>query len=325
MTLRVIDQATVRRLLTYEACIPLMREAMTALSAGHTKQTLRQIIDLGGGRAFGVMPGAGGDTFGAKLISVFHENFAKGIQSHQGAVLLFDPDDGALAAVIHAGEITAIRTAAATAAASDVLARPDATCLAILGYGEQGAGARPRDGSGAPGERDPAVGPIGRACGRAGQAAGERTATARARLRRRARGGGGRRPDLHGHPPPTIRCWKAPGWRTARMSTWWAPAATARARSTTPLVARGRLFADHREGVLRQGAEVRHAIAAGLIGEAHVLGEIGEVMSGAKAGRQAPGDVTIYKSLGAIVQDLYAGWFVLGRAAEMGLGAEASF
>src|ERR1700744_1882975 len=134
MAVRVIDQESVRRLLTYEVCIPLMREAMTALSTGRTRQTLRQIIDLGEGRAFGVMPGAAPDTFGAKLISVFPENFAKGIQSHQGAVLLFDPDTGALAAVIHAGEITAIRTAAATAAASDVLARPDASRLAILGY-----------------------------------------------------------------------------------------------------------------------------------------------------------------------------------------------
>jgi len=77
--------------------------------------------------------------------------------------------------------------------------------------------------------------------------------------------------------------------------------------------------------VLRQGAEIRHAIAAGLIGEDHVLGEIGEVMAGSLAGRLGETDVTIYKSLGAIVQDLAAGWFVYRRAVETGLGTEASF
>ena len=87
---------TVRRLLTYEACIPLMREAMTALSAGRTTQVLRQILPVGDGAAFGVMPGVSEATFGAKLISVFPGNFAKGLQSHQGGVLLFEPESGAL-------------------------------------------------------------------------------------------------------------------------------------------------------------------------------------------------------------------------------------
>ncbi len=85
------------------------------------------------------MPGAMGANavFGAKLISVFQDNFAKGIQSHQGLVILFDPETGAPVCVVHAGEITAIRTAAASAVATDALARKDARRLAILGYGEQ--------------------------------------------------------------------------------------------------------------------------------------------------------------------------------------------
>ncbi|MDQ2859510.1 MAG: ornithine cyclodeaminase family protein, partial [Pseudomonadota bacterium] len=91
------------------------------------------------------------------------------------------------------------------------------------------------------------------------------------------------------------------------------------------LVARARLFADHREGVLAQGGEVLHAIAAGAIGAEHVLGEIGEVMAGTLPGRVSEADVTIYKSLGAIVQDLAAGWFVYRRAVETGLGTEAAF
>jgi ornithine cyclodeaminase/alanine dehydrogenase-like protein (mu-crystallin family) len=152
LSLLVIDRETVRRLLTYAACIPLMREAMIALSTGRTQQLLRQIIDLGDGRAFGVMPGAMQDVIGAKLITVFPQNAAKGVQSHQGLLTLFDPETGAPVAVIHAGEVTAIRTAAASAAATLALARPDARRLAILGTGEQAhahalaiAAARPLD------------------------------------------------------------------------------------------------------------------------------------------------------------------------------------
>ena len=70
---------------------------------------------------------------------------------------------------------------------------------------------------------------------------------------------------------------------------------------------------------------VLHAMAAGLIGEDHVLGEIGEVMAGTKSGRLSGADVTIYKSLGAIVQDLASGWFIYRRAVEMGLGVDAAF
>ena len=133
MPLKIIDHETVERLLTYDAAIPLMREAMIALSTGRTQQTLRQIIHMGGGRMFGVMPGATESTVGAKLISVFPDNFASGLSSHQGGVLLFDPATGAPVALLQAGAVTAIRTAAASAAATDVLAREDASVLALLG------------------------------------------------------------------------------------------------------------------------------------------------------------------------------------------------
>src|SRR3954470_16932327 len=95
--MRMIDREEVRERLTYELCIPLVREAMIAFSRGETRQLLRQIIPLADGRLFGTMPGALGERgmFGAKLISVFPENVAKGGQSHQGVVVLFDADTGA--------------------------------------------------------------------------------------------------------------------------------------------------------------------------------------------------------------------------------------
>ena len=95
-------------------------QAMRALSRGETKQVLRSIVPLSEGRAFGVMPGALGAhlAFGAKVVSVFQENFARGKQSHQGLLLLFDPESGAPICAVHAGELTAIRTAAASAVAT---------------------------------------------------------------------------------------------------------------------------------------------------------------------------------------------------------------
>jgi ornithine cyclodeaminase len=324
MGLRVIDQETVRRLLTYEACIPLMREAMIALSAGQTRQTLRQIIDLDNGRMFGIMPGGGPRNFGAKLISVFPENFAKGVQSHQGAVLLFDPETGAPTALIHAGELTAIRTAAATAAATDSLARPDASRLTILGYGEQA-----REHAHALAK----VRPLSeiRLWGRSAERA--------AGLARRLEAELGREVTVAATAREAVRdadliCAVTAASEPILEGAWVADGAHVNLVGSSrdgpreaddDLVARARVFADHREGVLRQGAEVRHAIAAGLIGEDHVLGEIGEVMAGERPGRTGPSDVTLYKSLGAIVQDLFAGEFVHRRAMAENAGTHAVF
>jgi ornithine cyclodeaminase len=321
---KIIDRETVARLLTYDAAVPLMREAMIALSAGRTRQTLRQVISLDAGALFGVMPGSNEATFGAKLISVFPANFARGLQSHQGGVMLFDPAGGAPAALIHAGEITAIRTAAASAAATDVLARPDAIVLALLGYGEQ-ALTHARALMAVRSIRQIRV--WGRDVGRA-RAMAERLT---AELGRQASAAPTVREAVDG---ADIVCTLTPAKDPilagadvdAGTHVNLVGAGTAAQREADDdLVVRGRLFADHREGVVRQGGEVLHAIAAGRIDEAHVLGEIGEVMAGHKRGRISRSDVTVYKSLGAITQDLAAGWFVYQRALELGLGADVAF
>ncbi len=317
----IIDRDTVRRLLTYEACTPLMREAMTALSAGRTQQLLRQIIDLGHGRAFGVMPGAMDDVFGAKLISVYPHNAAKGVQSHQGFLTLFEPDSGAPVAVIHAGEVTAIRTACASAAATQTLARPGAGRLAILGAGEQAL---------AHAEAISRARPLTQVRLWARSEAKARTLAA----------------QLVGLPVQVfatvqeavaeadIVCAVTAAQEPILKGEWIADGThvnlvgSSRAgprEADDALVVRARVFADHREGVLRQGAEYLHAKAAGLVGDGQVLGEIGQVMAGTLAGRVSPGDVTIYKSLGSIVQDLASGWFLYRRALAEGAGVQVSF
>src|SRR5215469_16887779 len=139
MPIRFIDREEVARRLTYERCIPIVSKAMIAFSGGETKQFLRSILPLSEGRLFGIMPGALGAhaPFGAKLISAFDHHVVPGTPSHQGVVVLFDPQSGAPVCIVHAGEITSIRTAAASAVATDALARPDGHRLAIIGCGEQ--------------------------------------------------------------------------------------------------------------------------------------------------------------------------------------------
>jgi ornithine cyclodeaminase/alanine dehydrogenase-like protein (mu-crystallin family) len=80
------------------------------------------------------------------------------------------------------------------------------------------------------------------------------------------------------------------------------------------LVARSRFFADSREGVLEQGAEFLHAKQAGLIDDSHILAEIGQVLAGTAEGRRSPDEITIYKSLGHIVQDLASAWWLYSQS-----------
>jgi ornithine cyclodeaminase/alanine dehydrogenase-like protein (mu-crystallin family) len=303
--MRIIDQAEVRERLTYDLAIRVVREAMIALSSGETRQLLRSIIPLADGRLFGIMPGALGEraVFGAKLISVFPENFSKGVQSHQGVVVIFEPESGAPTCVAHAGEVTAIRTAAASAVATDVLARPDAGRLAILGYGEQAAthiraiGRVRRLGSvtvwGRSPERAEAF-----AAAMAAETGLSVTATATARDAVSTADiictvTGAREPILEG-------AWVQPGCHVNLVGSGFAGPVEV----DNALVARARFVADSREGVLAQGAEFLKAKAAGLIVDDHIVGEIGEVLAGTVPGRQSAEQVTAYKSLGHVVQDL---------------------
>jgi len=303
--MRVIGQDEVRARLTFEVCIPIMRQAMIAFSRGETRQLLRSIIPLDQGRMFGVMPGALGERacFGAKLVSVFPENFALGRQSHQGVVVLFDGESGVPICVAHAGEITAIRTAAASAAATDALARPEAHRLALLGYGEQ-ARTHLRAISRVRALSDVRV--WGRDFGRAQAFAAEMSVETGLRVRAVAGAQAAvEEADIictltSSKTPVLLGAWVAPGAHLNLVGSSYAGPVEV----DHDLVLRARLIADSREGVLAQGAEVLAAKAAGLIDDAHVVGEIGEVFDGRLAGRQSPDQITAYKSLGHIVQDL---------------------
>lgn len=322
MRLAVIGRETVRRHLTLARCIPVVRQAMIDLSLGRTRQTLRQIVPIDDCGQFGVMQGAlgAGAPFGAKILSVFPGNVELGGQSHQGLVILFDRATGAPTHLLHAGEITAIRTAAASAVATDALARPDARRLAVLGTGEQARshaaaicevrpieriavwGRSPEKARALASQLEASLARPVTVAATPAEAAAESdvicTTTAAAE------------PLLHGPDVPegahlNLVGSSHPGPREVDDA----------------LVARARFFADHRSSVLNQGAELRSAIQAGLVDEDHLLAEIGDVLSGVADGRTNAQEVTIYKSLGNIVQDLASAALVasLAEAPEINL------
>ncbi|MFZ3340459.1 MAG: ornithine cyclodeaminase family protein, partial [Terriglobales bacterium] len=268
--MRFIDREEVERRLTYEVCIPIVRQAMIALSTGETKQLLRSILPLSEGRLLGIMPGAMGAhaPFGAKLISVFHDNYARGMQSHQGLVVLFDPESGAPVCVVDAGAVTAIRTAAASAVATHVLARKEARRLTLLGYGEQ-AGTHAR-----------AIGKVRRlesivVWGRSRERAEAFAERIRAELAVPVIAAANVR---EGVAEADIICTVTPATEPILRGEWVRAGTHVNVVGSgyagpvevdNELVVRSRFIADSREGVLQQGAEFLRAKGEGLIGDDH--------------------------------------------------------
>lgn len=302
---RFIGASEVRARLNFPLCIRVVRDAMIALSRGETIQPLRSIVPLSDARLLGVMPGAmgGRGVFGAKLISVFFDNGARGLPSHQGVVVLFEPDSGAPVCIADAHAVTAIRTAAASAAATDALARGSASHLAILGTGEQ---AHTHVDAIAQVRRLSKVSIWGRSAAKA-----ESLAKALSQ-----------ETGLSVYAAPTVRdavaaadivCTLTSAAEPILHGTWLTAGAHVNVVGSGfagpsevdhDVVTRSRFFVDSRAGVLAQGAEFLRAKAAGLIGDDHILGEIGDVFDGRIVGRRSEADITVYKSLGHVVQDL---------------------
>jgi ornithine cyclodeaminase/alanine dehydrogenase-like protein (mu-crystallin family) len=302
--LAVFSAEDVRAALTYEAAIPVVRDAMVALSDGRVKQLLRSFIGVGEGRTFAIMPASLGEreAFGAKLVSVFTED---GKKAHEGVVVLFDGQAGRPVCIADAGEVTAIRTAAASAVATDALARADASSLAVCGTGRQAWGhvlaiAQVR--------RLKAVHVWGRDAGMSRDFA-ERVTSATGIA---AHGFGDAKSAVaeadivctvpSSADPILMGAWIAPGTHVNVVGS----SGPGQAEIDADLVANSRFIVDHREHVLVHGGEFLRAKAAGVVGDDCIVGEIGEVLSGRCPGRTSADEVTVYKSLGHAVQDLAA-------------------
>ncbi len=305
MTIAFFDASQVEELLDYPGCIDAVRRAMIALSTGEREQPLRQIWPVGKGGTWGIMPGelAALGAFGAKLVSVFADSERPGRTRHQGVVVAFDGETGAVTCIADAEPITRIRTGCATAVATDALARADAEVLAIFGTGVQAEahlralplvrsfreillwGQSPEKARALAEQMAGQLGlPIAPVAD--GREAAERadvicTVTS------------SREPVLLGD-------WVKPGTHVNLVgSSYLGPVEV-----DSALVARARYVADYRPGALVQGAELAAAREAGAIGDDYPVHEIGEVLAGRVPARESDSGITIYKSLGHVVQDL---------------------
>jgi ornithine cyclodeaminase len=297
----------VRARLDYEGCIAAVRTAMAEFSADGNPQPLRSIFEIAPARFFGLMPGAlaAPHGFGAKVLSVFGDPGQPGRSAHRGIVVLFDRESGRVACIADAGEVTEIRTAAASAVATDALARPDARVLAVFGCGAQAAshiralvrvrrlqeilvwGRSAARAAGFAEQMQREVGIPVRvvADGRDAASAAEIICTVT----------GSRTPVLLGE-------WVRPGTHVNAVGSSHAgPVEIDHA-----LVRASRYIVDSRRSALAAAAEFLLAKEAGLIDDSHIVAEIGEVLLGRIPGRRSPQEITVYKSLGHIVQDLAA-------------------
>jgi ornithine cyclodeaminase len=316
MTIAFYDAGEVEELLDYPGCIDAMRSAMIALSSGERPQPLRTIWPVGDGEMWGIMPGdlAALSAFGAKLVSVFRDPERPGCTRHQGVVVVFDGKTGAVSCIADAEPITKIRTACATAVATDALARKDAEVLAVFGSGVQ-AEAHLRA---LPLVRDfREILLWGRSAEKTRALAEEMSeAIGQAIVPLTDAEEVTRRADVictvtSSREPVILGDWVRPGMHLNLVgSSLLGPVEVDAA-----LVAKARYVADYRPGVIAQGAELAAARDAGLVDDSHVAAEIGEVLAGRIAGRQNDEQITIYKSLGHVAQDLAAADYLQRRAA----------
>jgi|SRR5579884_376561 len=133
-----LDEAAVRKALRWETLIPALEEALVDFSAGRVLQPVRMSMHIREHRAFfGLMPAVYRDVMGAKLVTVYPDNGARGLPTHLAVIQLFRADTGEPLAAMDGRLITEMRTAAVSAIATRLLARADARALAILGSGVQ--------------------------------------------------------------------------------------------------------------------------------------------------------------------------------------------
>jgi ornithine cyclodeaminase len=305
----------VLRLLDYEGCIAAVRAAMARFTAQGTAQPLRSIVEIAPGQLFGLMPGqlAAPEGFGAKLISVFADADQPGRTAHRGVVVLFARASGEVMCIADAGTVTQIRTAAASAAATDMLARPDASTLAIFGCGLQAeshvrALLRVR--------RLKQILVWGRSAQRARQFAERLEEEARVPVRaledaREAAASADIICTLTGSATPVLLGqWVRPGTHVNAVGSSHAGPV----EIDDALVVASRYIVDSRRSALAAAAEFLRAKEAGLIDDSHIVAEIGEVFLGRVPGRTADDEITVYKSLGHIAQDLAAVSYLHSRA-----------
>lgn len=318
----VLSAADIERALPMHECIDEMEKALTALSRGEVTMPLRSAYrpPEAQRRAMAWMPAyrAGeGSAFSAKLLCLVADNPARGLDAHQGIVALFDGETGEPRAILNASALTAIRTAAVSAAATRVLANPGPARLAIIGAGVQARAHL---------HALPLVREI------RSVAIASRTGTSAATLAQEVAAevhfpveaapsaeAAVRDADIvvtvtSATSPVIARSWLKPGAHINAVGM--------RHELDVETVAAARLFTDRRESIVAEAPEFQHAREGGVIGDEHVLAELGEIFSGEVGGRTSTAEITLFRSLGVAAEDLFAACHAVTRAREVGAGTD---
>lgn len=328
MKILVLSHAEVTAMLPMNECIPVMREALIALASGEVHLPLRSIIRPPEAKGLlGLMPSyASGEhaAYGLKAVCVFPGNPAIGKDAHQGAVLLFSAETGELLAMMNASAITAIRTAAATGVATELLAREDACDLAILGSGVQArthlvamAEVRPIKRCRVASRRIEHAQAFASEMKQAVSFPIEPVAT----VEEAVKGADLVVTTTNSAEPIIKRELISAG---AHLNLVGACFPTAREIDSDTMAAAS-LFVDRRESALNEAGDYLIPAREGVIGPEHIRAELGEVLIGEKAGRTSAEEITCFKSLGISVEDLFAAEYLYRQARERNGGSWLEF
>jgi ornithine cyclodeaminase len=309
--LLVLSASDVHAALSYADCASAMREALIALSTGRAQMPLRTVTRPAGAAGLvALMPSyLSGDpqaaTYGLKEICITPSNPAAGLDTHQGVVLLSSGETGEPVALLNASAVTEIRTAAVSVVATGLLARADASELAVIGTGVQARAhilaiddARPLTAIRVAG-RDP-VRTAQFAAGLAGRTRAPLTVCGTARD---AIDGAGIVVTATSSAEPVLeRDWLATGTHINAVGA----CLPAMRELDTATVAAAALFADRRDSMLTESGDYLLAAAEGAIGPDQIRAELGELLAGAARGRASADEITVFESLGLAIEDLAA-------------------
>ena len=324
--LLVLAHEDVKRLLPMDECIELMAEALADLARGRSWQPLRFVVRPPEEQSLmGLMPAHRSSpepAYGLKSVCIFPGNPARGLDAHQGSVMLFDGETGELRALIDASAVTSIRTAAVSAVATRALARTNSRVLAILGSGVQARAHL---------EAMAAVEPFDEARVWSRTAEHAQAFAAEAQTSFPVEAVDGAEAAVRGadvvvtvtsaRDPIVELDWLAPGAHVNAVGSS-IPAARELDAAT---IATAALFVDSRESIVNESGEYLRAVEEEGIGPDHIRAELGEVLAGSSAGRGSDDELTVFDSVGLAAEDLAAAEFLYRRAQSEGAGAVVPF
>jgi ornithine cyclodeaminase/alanine dehydrogenase-like protein (mu-crystallin family) len=314
----------VRELLPYRECADVMREALAELARGQIQQPLRTVVRPRNAAGFmGLMPAYSPDAgYGLKAICITPGNPAIGKDAHQGGVLLFDVRTGEPLALVNASAVTEIRTAATSAVATGLLARPVAAELAIIGTGVQGrAHAHAIAATRSLTEIRLAGRDLARTRKVAAELAGQLGLSVTAHYAvAEAVAGAGIVVTATTSPRPVLRReWLSPGTHVNAVGA----CVPADREIDTATMAEAAVFADSRESVRKEAGDFLLAERDGAVNP--VRAELGDLLTGTAPGRAHDDEITVFESLGLAAEDLAAASYLYQKASRLGAGTAADF